>query len=74
MRRTINTLDAGGVDYLIATAIESGLDVRLTDTGTWRLDGLESLAVEIREMFYQLPAERLIAGLRRYMARAHARA
>ena len=74
MNRTERTIDASAVDQLIERAVEAGVDIRLTDTGTWRLDGLEALPVELRESFYQLPSERLVAGLRRYVERPRARA
>ena len=73
MNRTARTLDATTVDQLIERAVEAGVDIRLTDTGTWRLDGLEALPVELRESFYQFPTERLVAGLRRYVERPRAR-
>jgi hypothetical protein len=73
MNRTSRTLDATTVDQLIERAVEAGVDIRLTDTGTWRFDGLEGLPVELRESFYQLPTERLVAGLRRYVERPRAR-
>lgn len=69
MIRTMKTLSADDVDRLLARAIEAGVDVRLSTSGTWRLDGLETLSAELRDQIYSTPSERLVAGLRRYVDR-----